>query len=293
VTVGIDLGGTGTRVVALEDTGAVVGSRSVPTPRDAASGVDQIVHEVQAAAAGAHISAIGIGASGPIDTGGVIHNDDTLPAFSHIPVARLIGDRFGVPYVIDNDAVTAAIGENTYGAGEHSTRLLMITLGTGIGVALLIGPDTPYRGADGTHPEGGHIAVRGPAAPCYCGLGTCWEQSASRTALDELTGHATAQLAAKARARDQRARDVFTAYGERVGAGAGTLLTVLRPDRVVIGGSASRYLDLFAPGLDRALTRTGPFSWQPSYAAARLGDVSGAVGAAVLARSAARQPASP
>ena len=148
----------------------------------------------------------------------------------------------------------------------------------------LLTRNAPYRGGDGTHPETGHIPVPGPPALCYCGLATCWEQLASRTALDALTGHATTELAARAAAGDQRSCAVFARYAEHVGAGLGALVTAYRPDRVVICGGSARYLPLLRPGLSQALMRTPPFDWSPPVVAAALGERSGAIGAAVLAR---------
>ena len=230
----------------------------MPTCHDPAADVSQLISRlaalIQDAAGGARLEAVGIGASGPVDRGGVIRNDATLPGYSHIPLAQLITARLGVPCAIDNDAVAAALGENTYGAGQHSPVLLAITLGTGIGVALLH-DGTPYRGSDGVHPEAGHIPVPGPPAPCYCGLATCWEQLASRSALDTATGQATDQMAAAAIAGDQRSRQIFDRYAEHVATGLATLTTAFRPARVVVGGSAARYLPLLRPGIDRALTR--------------------------------------
>lgn len=291
VTVGIDLGGTGTRIVALDHAGRVRSRISVPTRHDPDTDVSQLITGlatlIQEAARQASLEAVGIGASGPVDPDGVIRNDATLPAYSHLPLAQLITDRLDVPCVIDNDAVAVAIGENTCGAGLHSTALLTITLGTGIGVALLR-DGAPYRGSDGVHPEAGHIPIPGPPAPCYCGLATCWEQLASRTALDTATGHATDDLAAAATADDQRSRKIFDRYAEHVGTGLAILTTVWRPARVIVGGSAARYLPLLRPGIDRALTRPGPYQWKPSIAAAELGEYSGAIGAAVLPRGSQR-----
>ena len=285
VTVGIDLGGTGTRIVALDHAGLLCSRISVPTRHDPAADVSQLISGlaalIQDAAGGARLEAVGIGASGPVDRGGVIRNDATLPGYSHIPLAQLITARLGVPCAIDNDAVAAALGENTYGAGQHSPVLLAITLGTGIGVALLH-DGTPYRGSDGVHPEAGHIPVPGPPAPCYCGLATCWEQLASRTALDTATGQATDQMAAAATAGDERSRQIFDRYAEHVATGLATLTTAFRPARIVVGGSAARYLPLLRPGIDRALTRSQPYAWKPPVAAAELGEYSGAIGAAVL-----------
>jgi glucokinase len=290
VAVGIDLGGTGTRVAALDQTGSLRSQVSVPTRHDRAAGTGPLIDGLAAlileAAAGARLDAVGIGASGPVDPDGIIRNDATLPAYSHIPLTDLVTARLGVPCAIVNDAAAAALGENACGAGRHSPSLLAITLGTGIGVALLQG-STPFLGSDGTHPEAGHIPVPGPPAPCYCGLATCWEQLASRTALDAATGHATDQMATAAAAGDRDSRQVFDRYAERVGAGLATLTTVWRPARVVVCGSAARFLPLLRPGIDRALTRSQPYAWKPSVVAAELGEYSGAAGAAVAARAAA------
>jgi glucokinase len=146
-----------------------------------------------------------------------------------------------------------------------------------------------------THPEAGHIPLPGPPAPCYCGLPACWEQLASRTALDTATGHATDEMAAAANLGDQSSRQVFDRYAGHVGTGLAALLTVFRPARVVIGGSAAQYLPLLRPGIDRVLHRSRPFTWKPPIAAAGLGEYSGAIGAAILPRvpGASQHPASP
>jgi glucokinase len=285
VTVGVDLGGTGTRIVVLDADGTARRETSRPTtagisPTRAAA---ELADSIAAAAAGFALRAVGIGASGPVDRLGVIRNPDTLPAYSDIPITDIISDRLGIGCVIDNDAVTAAIGEHNNGAGRGSDTLLVVTLGTGIGVALLCHGHAA-RAADGSHPEAGHLAVNGPSAPCYCGLPTCWEQLASRTALDRLTDNRSAELAIKARTGDPDAAAVFDVYGRRVGTGLGTLLTLVKPDRVVIGGGAARYLDLAETGIRRSLRRAPGFTAVLELRAAELGDLAGAIGAAILAR---------
>jgi glucokinase len=291
LTVGIDLGGTGTRLVAIDYAGTVEARHSVATRHRPVTDINSLIADltaqIQDIAETGVLDAVGIGASGPVDAHGSIRNDDTLPAYSHLPLTELIRAELSVPCAIDNDAVTAAIGENTYGAGQHSPMLLAITLGTGVGVALLTN-NTPYRGSDGVNPEAGHIPIPGPPAPCYCGLRTCWEQLASRTALDIATGNATVERAAMAAAGDQPSCDIFTQYGQYVGVGLSILATAFRPARVVICGSVARYLPLFRAGISRTMTQSRPYSWTPPIAAAELGEYSGAIGAAVLARTARR-----
>ena len=286
VTVGVDLGGTGTRVVALDERGAVIGKQVFATPRTRNdSAIQRVLEAVTDVAADRPLTAVGIGASGPVTAAGIIDNAATLPAFTGIDLCDRVSTHVGRPCVIDNDAATAAIGEYTYGAGQGSRTPLTVTLGTGIGVAV-IADARVIRAGDGTHPEAGHIAVRDAPTRCYCGLPRCWEQAASRTALEGLVGGDTTVAAEAARAGDIRAAAAFEHYGQNVASGLATLLTIYRPDRVIVGGSAAQYLDLFTTSLTNALQRPPEYNWGPSLAPAQLGDLAGAIGAAVLARTA-------
>lgn len=285
-TLGVDLGGTGTRVVVLDAGGQVVRQASVPTAvGEPGRAVEGLLATLTDIARGHGVSAAGIGASGPITADGIIDNRATLPAYTGVDLCRAVRQQAGWACVIDNDAAAAAMGEYAYGAGRGSHCCVTVTLGTGIGVAVITGGRLA-RAGDGTHPEGGHLAVRDAPVPCYCGLPRCWEQAASRNALEGLVGGDPAAAAAAARAGDARAARSFERYGQQVAAGLGTLLTLFRPDRVVLGGSAAQYLDLFTGPLTAALDRRPPYQWTPPIVAAELGDLAGAIGAAVLARSA-------
>jgi glucokinase len=284
VTIGVDLGGTATRVVALDDRGAITSRNVYPTPPTrSGTAVATLTDVISDVAAGRPIAGVGIGASGPVTVDGIIRNPATLPAFTDIDLCAEITARLDRPCVIDNDAAVAALGEYTYGAGRGSTTAVTVTLGTGIGVAVITDGKL-LRAADGTHPEAGHIAVRESPTTCYCGLPRCWEQAASRTALDGIVGGDLAIAAAAARAGDDRAIRAFERYGQNLAAGLGTLLTLFRPDRVILGGSAARYLDLFAGALSSALTRAPDYRWTPPVVEAELGDLAGAIGAAILGR---------
>jgi glucokinase len=284
-TLGVDLGGTGTRVVALDPDGTVTRRASVRTAVAGGAAVASLLGALAEIGRERDVSAVGIGASGPITAGGIIDNPATLPAYTGIDLGRVIKQEAGWDCVIDNDAAAAAIGEYTYGAGRGSGTCAVVTLGTGVGVGIVTGGRL-VRAGDGTHPEAGHIAVRDAPVRCYCGLPRCWEQAASRSALEALTGADPATAASAARDGDARAARSFERYGQQLASGLGTLLTIFRPDRVVLGGSAAQYLDLFASSLGVALDRDPPYQWTPPITAAELGDFAGAVGAAVLARPA-------
>jgi glucokinase len=294
ITVGIDLGGTGSRFVALDAQGVVRASVSVPTPceRDQAGLTAFFEQHITAVVQRHRLVAIGIGASGPVDAGGIIRNPETLPALSGFDLPALLGSLFGVPCLIDNDAVTAALGEAHSGAARGYAAALMVTLGTGVGVCMLRG-GLPVRGGDGQHPEAGHMSVSGPAAPCYCGRATCWEQVASRSALGRAAmgvapdagteRDALYHLALRAGQGDAAAQTVFTTYGTRLGGGLANLLTALRPECVVLGGGGAVYLEQYRSALLDTLASVRDCYPAFSLYQSELGDAGGAIGAAAMA----------
>lgn len=295
VKAGIDIGGTGTRIVIQGDAGTL-NSKTIATAEF--SGISK--EERSAALAGHVISLIppgmtltslGIGASGPVDTAsGVINNKDTLECFSFFPLADELSKKLGVRVAIDNDAVAAVLGEYYFGAGKSSRRLLMVTLGTGIGVALL-DKGKPFRTSDGQHPEAGHIPVSGNPLACYCGLKGCWETLASRSWLQQnlesvlpntpFEKHDVHFYTKAARENEEIAK-VFHRYGNYLGRGLVTLLTLYGPDLTILSGSAAHYYPLFKAGLEEALTRSDAYAINKSIVPSALGDVAGALGATVI-----------
>lgn len=292
---GIDMGGTGTRFILLEGLREVA-ALTVPTaefdaiPQSRRS--DELVSRLrQLCPADGQIISLGIGASGPVNNrSGVIENSDTLACFSFFPLLDELQQRLNVPAAIDNDAVVAALGEFHAGAGVGSQRMLMVTLGTGIGVALL-DKGQPFRTIDGRHPEAGHIPVSGSTHRCYCGVTGCWETEASRGWLQQallqlLPNLHWPQLTVKRldalSADDPRVAAILSEYGGRVGRGLSTLLALYGPDLTVLSGSAARLLPLFRPSLDTALQRASGYHLYPQIISSSLGDAAGALGAALL-----------
>lgn len=289
--VGIDLGGTKTRLVLLDRAGRVLDSLTRPTVEYGAGqdAVDGLAADVRRLAGTGPVESIGVGASGPVLPGGVIDNPGTLPGFTGLDLAASLGELTGIDCWVDGDAVAAALGEWHVGAGRGARRLLMITLGTGVGVALLV-DGRPYLGADRIAPESGHLPVPGTGNPCYCGLANCWEQVASRNALQQLAmavappeiAAAGPQQAVTHLAATASGRPVFAEYGSRVALGLATLLTVHRPDVVVFGGSGAEQFDLLLPGLRSGLGDRPAYYGRFELRSAELGDLGGAIGAACL-----------
>lgn len=289
VRIGVDLGGTTTRVVAVRPDGAVAADRVVSTGAlgaRAPDGVASLIGMIEEVGSSLWVAGVGIGASGPIDSHGIIRNSDTLPNLTGVSIPAAIEERLGVPAAIDNDSVAFALGEWRFGAGRGANSVVGVTLGTGIGAAYVDGAG-PFRGGDGEHPEGGHIPVPSAPDPCYCGLASCWEQAASRTALERLIErdgrYPDVESAARgARDRSGEAGSVFARYGDAVGSGLITLCTLFRPERVVIGGGSAAYADLFLASAESAMERSERYATTRDLRVSELGVLAGAIGATCL-----------
>ncbi|MEU1666741.1 ROK family protein [Streptomyces sparsogenes] len=308
IIVGIDIGGTATRFVVTENGHAVAEATRLTAELGAGPAtarmdrISKVITGLVPGAAGP--DAVGIGASGPVDVqNGEILNPATLPWFSGIGLARTLRERLGKPVLIENDSVACAVGEYHLGAGRGIQQLLTITLGTGVGGALLVG-GRPFRGGHHAHPECGHIpvfGVDGDAGPCYCGLPGCWEPRASRRALETLlmpllpAQTPLSEVVREGAARyptHTSVRDAFHQYGTAVGRGLACLQTLYGPERIVVGGSVAKHLALFREGLETELSQDPIYTRPAKIVAATLGESAGALGAAALAERLLRDSAS-
>ena len=288
VVAGVDIGGTGTRFLAMTQDRTIVARRVVetPTPQYPGSASEFLIANIRQLVEPFMLRGIGIGASGPVGSDGTIQNPDTLPAFTGEPLVDRLTKAFDVTVTLDNDAVCAAIAEYGVGAGRGTRRLLHVTLGTGVGTALII-DGAPLRGGDGVHPEGGHVSVSGETQLCYCGRTSCWEQRASRQALQRAAAHllgrkdndpgVIAELAVRADAGDTAAIDVFCEYGRGIADGLATLLALYRPERVVLGGSAAKYLPYYHRAICEALDPLNAWISHPEITKTALDDFGGAI----------------
>jgi glucokinase len=309
--VGVDVGGT--KVLAGEVTraGTILRTarRTTPGRRVSASLVeDALTEAVLEVAAGRRIAAVGLAAAGFVDaTGERVMFAPHLP-WTDDPVRDRLSRRWEAPVALDNDANCAAVAEVAYGAARGVTSALMITLGTGIGGAYVLGGEV-VRGAQGMAGEFGHMRLVPDGRPCECGLVGCWEQYCSGNALvrlararmeveptvltdmcggrpEVLTGPMVTEAA---EAGDLVARHAFASVGDWLGVGVGALTSALDPEVVVVGGGVSaageRVLAPARAALDRSVVGAG-HRRPPRLVAARLGPEAGIVGAALLARNA-------
>src|SRR5262245_36645607 len=137
-----------------------------------------------------------------------------------------------------NDADAAAIGELYFGAGRNASSLVMITLGTGIGGAMVVDGKI-HRGVDGEHAELGHILVQSDGPVCYCGTRGCWESLASGTAIGaagKVFGLNDSRAVFAAAPGDANAAAIVERAVNASATATWTLLHALLPQRIILGG---------------------------------------------------------
>ena len=219
------------------------------------------------------ISAVGISVTGPVDRiGRQVHNPATLADWSGTPWPAQLEQALGVPVVLENDAVGAAIGEAEFGAGRDADVMAMVTLGTGVGVAVVSRSSGAWRGTAGFHPEAGHIPVSLDSELCYCGLQGCWESTSSGAGIRRLWTTRDGQID-------------WLGYGRALSRGLRAVGRMYAPQVIVIGGGIARnYNDFITPVLEHFAGNDpmGPAN-APTIACAEL-EHSAIFGAATIAR---------
>jgi predicted NBD/HSP70 family sugar kinase len=175
-------------------------------------------------------------------------------------VAGELRSRLGVPVHLDNDANLGALAEVTLGAGQSARTAVYVQLSSGIGAGLIV-DGRPYRGATGTAGEIGHVVVDEGGALCRCGNRGCLETVAATGALvdllrrshgDNLTVEAMIEAA---RAGDAGCRRVIDDAGRALGQVVATLLNVLNPEMVIVGGDLAAAGDLLLDGIRESVAR--------------------------------------
>ncbi|MBW3537511.1 MAG: ROK family protein [Actinobacteria bacterium] len=290
LTFGLDLGGTKCLGIAWVD-GEVVAQHRAATDTAGPGDVIELLAEVAAelrSQAGPPV-AVGVGAPGLVTRDGNLALAPNLPGVEHLALEEGLTAALGVPVMVENDAATAAWAEFSCGAAEEAESMLAVTLGTGVGGGIVLDGEL-QRGAHGFAAEVGHIIVRKGGRQCVCGKRGCWEVYASGTALGILSyerlGVTGEEVTASAAGGDLGALAVIGEYAAEVALGLGSLIEVLDPETVVIGGGLVQAGEALLEPVRSALPGF-VYSWdyrRPTpVVPAQLGERSGAIGGALLA----------
>jgi glucokinase len=317
---GVDLGGTSFLAVVTNGDGKVLGSKEESTPAskgDARPVIAQVADAVRKAAKKGGVRlrdlrALGVGAAGAVDLDrGVVQYAPNL-GWKDVPLADELARELGVDTYLDNDVHVAIRGEHELGAAKGARDAIGIWVGTGIGGGLIV-RGRLHTGRRGSAGEVGHTVVVVDGPQCACGKKGCAEALASRTAMErqvraaaesgrrsaalrimEETGkpRMTSSVIAKALAeKDPVMTEVFGSAQRALAILASNLVNVLDPEVVVIGGGIAERMgedfvapiraqayELFLQQKEREKVRIVP---------SKLGERSGAIGAALLARASA------
>lgn len=253
-------------IVALTDLGAeIVAQRACPLdgdlhPRRVVSLLGDLVDELRAAHPGRRILGLGVGMAGIIDREHGVCRYSPFLQWRDVPVRELLEARVGMPVIVENDVNALAIAERWFGAGAASPDFLVVTLGAGVGMGLMLNGEL-YRGARDGAGEFGHSTVIEGGPLCNCGKRGCVEayvgEPALRRAVRETTGEPTSLEAAidRARAGDETLAAVFATAGHMLGLGLASVLNLLNPSLVIVGGEGAHFLDLLLPSLRETLAR--------------------------------------
>ena len=227
--IGIDLGGTAIKLGRFLEDGTCLESLNIPTPQPSspqavvatiAEAVTQLNQDSQAIA-------IGIGTPGPADVSGRIAKVAiNLAGWHNVPLADWLEEQTGLPTVIANDANCAGLGEAWLGAGRKYQNLILLTLGTGVGGAIILNGKL-FTGHQGAAGELGLITLNPEGYSCNSGNQGSLEQYASVGAIRRDTGKEPFELGELAQAGNQEALDFWHNYGRTLGTGLASLIYIL------------------------------------------------------------------
>lgn len=285
--IGIDLGGTAIKLGRFDRSGNCLQSLTVPTPVPASP--DAVLLAIVAAIAqlDSHheACAIGVGTPGPADAAGRIARVAiNLQGWHNVPLADWLETKTGLPTILANDANCAGLGEFWLGAGQSFQNLILLTLGTGVGGAIVLNGQL-FVGHQGTAGELGLITLNPDGPPCNSGNRGSLEQYASVQALRRRTGLEPHELGQRAADGEPEAIAFWQAYGRDLGAGLASLIYVLTPEAIILGGGVAASAPYFLPSLQAEVEqRVLPSSREGlQILTATLGNQAGMVGAAKLA----------
>ena len=310
--IGIDVGGTNVKIALVSDKGKIIYSNSIPTRAEMGyeytinsmkDAVRDLLKETKMKAS--DIEGMGFGFPGQIDCQkGIVRLAPNIPGWVNVPIAEIMEKEFGIPTRVDNDVRTATLGELNYGAGVGCENLVCITVGTGIGSGLVVNGKL-VRGANNAAGEIGHIKLNMQGGPlCGCGDRGCLEAYASGPSIVAMAeeyirgGKSTKYrelanpditpyiVAVAAKEGDPVARQIFRIMGEYIGMGLTSVVNLLNPEKIIIGGGVADAGDiLLDPIRETIAKRAMTIQKEVEVVPSQLGNTAGVIGASLLIKS--------
>ena len=309
--IGVDIGGTNVKIALVDANGVIAYSNSVPTRAEMGYEytIQNIINTIKDSLKESHnnisdIGGIGFGLPGQIDSvNGIVRLLPNIPGWVNVPLAKIVQDEFKVPVKLDNDVRVATLGELNFGAGKGCQNLVCLTVGTGVGSGIVLNGQL-VRGASMTAGEIGHVIVeKDNGEICGCGSRGCLEAYASgpsvvKMAKDYIAGGKSTkfkEIAAgneitpfmvyeAAKQGDAVAKQIFNIVGEYLGVALVSVVNLLNPEKIIVGGGVGQAGDLILNPVREAIKkRCIPTSAEAvEVVPAQLGESAGVVGASLL-----------
>jgi glucokinase len=304
--IGIDFGGTTIKSAVVQDGHLIAHGDTIETEqhRGSPSLIEEIVRVVAALrAAHPEVVALGVGLPGFVDSvNGIVHELTNVSGWDEVPLRQILCDRTGLPAIIENDAKAMAYGEFKYGAAKNCRHVLCITIGTGVGGALIL-DGRLYRGAQLAAGEIGHASIDYRGTPgLYNNPGDLevfvgnhriaeraswlYKVAGQEVPPEQCTPYDLEKAASNG---DPVALQMWENVGTELGCALVNMIWLLNPDAIVIGGGVAKAGDLLFDPIKRTIReRTLPlFHERLRIVPAALGNEAGIVGNATLALEAA------
>ena len=285
--IAIDIGGTAIKIGQFLRDGTCVQQTTLPTPQppDPEAVTDLLQVAMEKIDPEHSRCAIGIGTPGPTDaTGRIALIAINLLGWRDVPLADLVEAKTGLPTFVANDANCAGLGESWLGAGRQVNNLILLTLGTGVGGAIIFNNQL-FTGPYGAAGELGLITLNPNGDRCNSGNHGSLEQHLCVQAIQRRTQKTPAELGQLAIAGDEAALAFWEEYGRDLGVGLASLIYVLTPEAIIIGGGISASAAFFLPAARQEIEKrvVGISRMNLQLLTAELGNQAGMVGAAKLA----------
>lgn len=272
---GIDIGATTIKGVLLDGTGKTRRCLEMTTPKNKRRFMHNVWRFAKETAGNARIKGVGVGAPGQIDPKkGIVVHAPNLKFLSRTNLVSVFKRHFNVLIRIDNDARCFLRAESRYGAGRGKKNLVALTLGSGVGGALMIDGELLY-GTNFSAGEIGHSFVNFPKTV---------ESLGSKKFFSKISRRLPLEIQQLAEHGSPHAKKIYKTYGEQLGLAVADLINILNPDAVILGGGLARGQHLFLAYTKRIAARyvVNPKAKKTPILTGKLGSIAGAIGAALL-----------
>lgn len=282
---GIDIGGTSVKLCVTRTGEGIVWRRQIPFEKiEPQKMLQKIARAAKPGIEEHQVRHVGVSMAGKVNPRLGTTQADNLH-WLDVPVRDTLKSLLGLPVWIDNDAQCAMLAEWQDGACAGAKNVVYLTYGTGIGGGMIIN-GRPYRGRLNSGGEMGHVITHGGGRPCNCGHSGCYETYASTTALKRMMGgrFSVKEIVDGAKAGETKFARVFDQYIEEVALGLISVMAVLSPDYVVLGGGLSNAGDFFLEKVRTRMAKCEEWLTKPTkIVLAIYGNDAGMIGAAALA----------